>query len=485
MRAPRSFYRSINIVPAAKRSFWHFNKIEKIVIVSVITAILLVSFLGFSMTADPTQPIDNTSVTNPTTTPSPALQSNSSSNPTSTTQPQITTTPDRVPFVPVVQGPQTDPVPGLIESNPTMDNTTWYTIARNAWSFFQPGRGIDSTTGLPAGSIGWNYFTDWDLGVYIQAIIDAQKIGLIGADGAWGSHDRLEKVVSWLETRELINGTTPYQFYKSDGTPDPESAKSGIDIMDTGTLLAALGNVKDFDSSFSNRINNIVYNGLQNNRTNYAALVSGLKNYVSSSNIYDYYMLSGFAKFWHDQLGTIPDKILDNIRNAPTITAYNVTLTKGAIACEPLLYSVFNSNNGANTNLTWLMNLTYSAHEAMYNATGQYIAFSEGISSIGFIWEWVVSPYGDAWKITTSDGSYSTINPVIYNKVAISFLALYNTTFAYNMAVYLEKLSPDPSTGYCAGADYNKDINLANVYPSVDSNTNGLILSAARCALHD
>ncbi len=480
MRAPRSFYRSINTVPAAKRSFWHFNKIEKIVIVSVITAILLVSFLGFSMTADPTQPIDNTSVTNPTTTLSPALQSNSSSNPTSTTQPQITTTPDKVPFVPVVQGPQTDPVPGLIESNPTMGNTTWYTIARNAWSFYQPGRGVDSTTGLPASSIGWNHFTDWDLGVYIQAIIDAQKIGLISTDGAWGSHDRLEKVVSWLETRPL-NGTTPYWFYNSDGTG--YLSGPSIDAVDAGTLLAALYNLKTFDSSFASRIDNLVYNK-NNNRANYDSLVMGMQNEAGSTSIYGYYAVYGFACFWPNQLGAIPNKILNNIRNAETVNTYNVTLPKASILCEPLLYSVFNSNNSSNENLAWLMNLTYSAHEAMYNATGQYAAFSEGISSAGFVWEWVVLPNGDTWKITVSDGSYPTINPVIYNKVALSFLALYNTTFAYNMVVYLEKLSPDPSTGYCAGADYSKDINFANVYPTVDSNTNGLILSAAKYALH-
>lgn len=464
---------------------WHFSRIEKLIIGITIAAILLVSAFGFLLnTAKPAPPEFVPDVNDPTATPSPAPTSDVTPDITTsaTQKPQPTAGSTRAPWVPVGTGPQGDPTrgPGLVESNPAMDSLTWSAIARNAWNYFQPGRGIDSTTGLPASSQGWNYFTDWDLGVYIQAVINAQKIGLISTSGEWGSHARLEKVITFLETRELVNGTIPYWFYCSDGKG--YTYGSSVDLIDTGTLLAALSNLKPFDSSFTSRIDNIVYNGLQNNRTDYAALVPVLKNYVTAVGVYDYYMLTGFAFFWPDEVGHIPNSILNNMRNADTVTAYNVSLPKASLLCEPLLYSVFNFNN-SNVNLTWLMNVTYSAHEARYNATGQYVAYSEGISSVGFVWEWVVSPDMHTWKITASNGSYININPVIYNKIALSFLSLYNTTFPYKMSVYLEKLSSDPSVGYCAGADYNENANLTNVYLSVDSNTNGLILSAARYAL--
>ena len=43
----------------------------------------------------------------------------------------------------------------------------------------------------------------------------------------------------------------------------------------------------------------------------------------------------------------------------------------------------------------------------------------------------MVLPNGDTWKITgTGSSVYLNINPIIYNKVAFSFLALYNTTYA-------------------------------------------------------
>ncbi len=107
---------------------------------------------------------------------------------------------------------------GLIESNPNINVSVWKTVAATAWQYFQPGIGVDSNTGLPAGSYGWNYFTDWDLGVYIQAVIDANKTGLIDNNGDWGSHSRLDKVIKFLETRELNNITNvPYWFYGSDG----------------------------------------------------------------------------------------------------------------------------------------------------------------------------------------------------------------------------------------------------------------------------
>jgi hypothetical protein len=371
---------------------------------------------------------------------------------------------------------------GLIESNLNVSTQVWQAIAANAWHFFQPDVGLDSTTGLPSGSYGWNYFTDWDLGVYIQAVIDANKTGLIGNDGDWGSHSRLDKVVKFLETREL-NSTTkiPYWFYGSDGKG--YITQSSIDIIDTGTLFVALYNLRNFDSNFTLRINDIVYNGLQNNRTDYyGSLVPSIQSFSDSTSIYGYYCVSGFARFW-PEFGTIPDKIISNMYASNVLTPENVTLPKADISCEPLLYSFFNLNS--DPKIVQLMNRTYSAHEAKYNVTGQYVAFSEGGSpSSDFIWEWVVMSNGNTWNITSGQ-TYLNINPIIYNKVSLSFLALYNTTFARDMSIYLERILPYPTNGYSAGADYNAESNEANLVASVDSNTNGLIISAARYAIQN
>jgi hypothetical protein len=369
---------------------------------------------------------------------------------------------------------------GLIESNPNASTSVWKTVAATAWQYFQPGIGVDSSTGLPSAGYGWNYFSDWDLGVYIQAVIDANKTGLIDNNGDWGSHSRLDKVVTFLETRELNSITkVPYWFYGSDGKG--YRTQSGIDVIDTGTLFVALNNLKNFDSNFSSRIDNIVYNGIQNNRTDYAALVPDLQSFSSSASIYGYYCVSGFALFWPDQLGMVPNKILNNMYASNVMTPENVSLPKADISCEPLLYSVFYLNT--NPKIVQLMNQIYSAHEAKYNATGQFVAFSEGTSpSSSFIWEWVVMSNGVTWSITDGQ-TYLNINPIIYNKVSLSFLALYNTTFARNMSIYLERTLPDPTKGFSVGADYSTNSTNVNVIENVDCNTNGLILSAARYAI--
>jgi hypothetical protein len=114
------------------------------------------------------------------------------------------------------------------------------------------------------------------------------------------------------------------------------------------------------------------------------------------------------------------------------------------------------------------------------------VAFSEGNTPTGFIYEWVVLPTGETWKITDSVTNLpsSINNPIIYTKVSMSFLALYNTSFARNMAIYLEQSLPDSNNGYYAGADYNT-VGNANLVFSIDSNSNGLILGASRYCLQN
>ena len=88
----------------------------------------------------------------------------------------------------------------------------------------------------------------------------------------------------------------------------------------------------------------------------------------------------------------------------------------------------------------WLM-------KAYYNYTGTFRAFSEGTSpSYVWVYEWVVSPNGNQTWVAV-DQSGQNVTPVIFTKVAISFLALYNTTFAKTMSVSLERALPDLRTG--------------------------------------
>jgi hypothetical protein len=123
----------------------------------------------------------------------------------------------------------------------------------------------------------------------------------------------------------------------------------------------------------------------------------------------------------------------------------------------------------------------YLAHEAYFNATGKYRAFSEGASlSNHWIYEWVVYPDNRTWVILDETGQPFNEYSIIYTKIAMSFLAIYNTTYAYDMNVYLEKTLPAPEHGYCEGVTEN-----GQQLTGIGSNTNGLIIGAAKYALQN
>jgi hypothetical protein len=231
----------------------------------------------------------------------------------------------------------------------------------------------------------------------------------------------------------------------------------------------------------ASRINNIVLYGQSYNRSNYAALVPGIKSdSLTSTSIYAYYVESGFASFWPNELSSAPSKILNNMLSSGNVTTNEgVSLPLASILGDPLLCSVFELNN--NSQLMALTRQVYLAHEAYYNATGQYRAFSEGASlSDHWTYEWVVLPDNRTWVILDEHNSDFNISPIIYTKISLGFLAIYNTTFATNMCVYLENALPDPAKGYCEGVDES-----GNLLTGVGSNTNGLILDAALYAIQN
>jgi len=377
--------------------------------------------------------------------------------------------------------------PGPVESSPGMNDTVWKEVAANAWAFFQPGVGVDNVTGLPyAGGEGFTAFTDWDLGSYIQAIIDAEQIGLINATGSWGANDRLNMVLTFLENRPL-NTTTNWPFWFYDATngqgylTTAEFASNSADIADTGALLVALNNIISYNPSFAHRVDNLVYN-VYGNRSDYASLVPIIKTDGGSYSYYAYYYDSGFASFWPQQLGNVPSQIMTNINNAGTITIYNVTLPDLPLTCEPLLLSIFELNSTDSRSAS-LMKKAYQTQQAYYDTTGNFSAFSEGQSpDNGYVYEWIIAPNGSAWQITNTAQSYiKGMNPVIFSKAAFGMLALYNSTYARNMVIYLEQTLPSPTNGYYDGVDTAG----IPVDANPGSNTNSLILDAALYYIHN
>ncbi len=468
--------------PNKKRSF-HLNRTLKILIAVGIVVVLLFSTLAFIPKSTPNAkpPVNETSPTS-----------------TATGQPTATQTPASTPWNPrgISSNPQPTPspskkAPGVIASAKEMNSTVWMAIAKNAWNYFQPGVGVDHLTGLPyANGIDFKAFTDWDLGSYIQAVINAQKIGLIGTDGVWGSQVRLEKVLNFLENRELNSSTPynyPYWFYDATDRTNykvlSDTATSLVDGADTGRLLLALYNLKNYNSSlFATRVDNLVYNN-NHNRTDYTSILPSMSQ--TSNSIYAYYIQSGFACFWPDQIRPVTRSILANILNSTTVTdpQTGFSLPNAPLCNEPLLSSVFEINNGDGQKLMALTHEVYLAHEAYTDKTQNFLAPSEGQTpNNGWLYGWVVGPNGKFWQTSNSGQNifydFATVSPILYTKVAFSFLALENTTFAKNLSVWIENAIPEPDKGYYDGADWNLGIVWAR-----STNTGCLVLDAAYYAL--
>jgi hypothetical protein len=445
-----------------------FSRKSKCLIAGAIIAVFLISAFAFL----PKQGVSINNVTPPssnnsTVTPTPSATNQSKGSSPSGIAKNLSKNGSEVTQI-------MDPIipPGIIESAQTINSTVWMKVAENAWAYYQPGFGVDSNTGLPYADAGFDGFTDWDLGCYIQACIDAQKLGLIGNNSAWDFSARINKVLTFLENRPLNNATNyPFQFYDAtNGTEYTQILQeTGVDTVDTGRLFVALNNLINYNSSLRQTIDNMVLSG----KPNYVALVPGIKNDIlTSTSIYSYYIDSGFASFFNLPNTNI---ILNNIFSTGTVTPYgNASLPKASITGDPLLCSVFELNS-SNSQLMTLSRQVYLASEAYYDSTGKYVAFSEGNGPNSYIWEWVVLPNGTTWTITGDDNSYLEKNPIIFTKVAFSFLALYNTTLAHNMVVFLEQTLPYPTNGYYDGASNNGGL----LIPDEGSNTNSLILDAA------
>ncbi|MDR0471207.1 MAG: DUF3131 domain-containing protein [Nitrososphaerota archaeon] len=376
-------------------------------------------------------------------------------------------------------GDRTPRKPGVIESAQTINSTTWRTVATIAWRYYQPDIGVNRNTGLPLSGAGSPCFTDWDLGAYIQAVIDAETLGLINRSGAWGFEERIDKVLNWLETRDLSSANNPFWFYQSDTgkkVQDNSAPDEYIDIADTGRLFVALNNLKDYGDYYTTKINRIVY-GQNYGRTNYANIVPTIKNIAETdTNIYAYYTIRGVEAFY-PELADSATKVLDNILSSEYIdVGSNVMLPKARISCEPILCAFFEIKNN-DPRLKTLLDMTYSAHEAYYNESNKFRAFGEGPDSTSsdWQWEWIVLPDGQIWTTLNSAQEPIIRPPMIYTKIAFSFLAIYNTNYTKNMCIYLEQNIQEPENGFAYGVDENE-----NPLNSLGILTNGLILNAAR-----
>jgi hypothetical protein len=345
----------------------------------------------------------------------------------------------------------------------------WTALATNAWEYFQPGKGVNAQTGLHGAGLTYPYFTEWDLGTYIQANIDARELGILQKDGQWGFDYRIEKILNFLKTRKLTSVGLPYLCYDS-RTGEPYGDAPAFSI-DEGKLYMALYNLKLLRPDLEQDIDNIVK--VRNNNT---ALIPDPESWFEATDFYFYYVASAFKAFGFEGWDVVPSSIINTIVSQPNVTAYGVELPVAHISIEPLLLTFFEVNP-QDPKFAWLLSQVNLAQEARYNATGHYTAFSEGNTDLNdpsYVYEFVVDYDGSTFKVAPAT------TPIAYLKVAVGFNAIFNTKYTSNMVEYIQGKLPASSSGFQEGIA--EDGRVVNV---IIDRTNGLIISAARYAIEN
>jgi len=353
----------------------------------------------------------------------------------------------------------------------TLPNSTWLKWASNAWGYYgvSTSLGVDPTTGLPLAALIFIYFTFWDLGTYLYAIMDASRLGLLVKTGTWGSDDRVNRVVNWLQICQLTSNNLPYLWYNSrTGTPATDLTSEETNVSDYGQFLIAMYRLKTFRPDLAATIDNIV-----KVRFNTVYLAGSPEKFSQTGGIYAWYISQGFKYFGYDSYTPVQEALgkLNQMMNGPKVTTYGIALPSAYLTSEPLQLGMFFVD--PDPQLTELTRNVYLAQEKRHDATGKWEAWSEGSTALPnptYVYEWIVAG-GETWVITPSP-----ITPIAYLRTAIAYQALFDTAYTLPMIDYLNTTLGGPTVGgYGDGVDQN-----GRQVPTLVDRTNGIIIAAAR-----
>jgi hypothetical protein len=374
---------------------------------------------------------------------------------------------------------------GNLNINASVDGDDWLNWAKVAWRYYQPGKAVYPDTGLHYAHKDWHYFTDWDLGNYILAIIDADRLGII-TEPTWTADYRIEKILQFLETRELWDNPSyqvPYLVYDAwtrlpGYKTAPDISKEPTNPSDVGRLLIALNELKHYKPGLSDRINAIV------GRNNIGLIAAN--NTGWGSGFYRYYIAQGYKAFGFDTQPVRDSlKEMEKLAAGGFVSIYNnQSLPITHVTSEPILHGIFDLH--LDSIFQDYAYRAYLVQEERFRTLGKYTAFTEGAydnyNNIGtyYLYEWIVAGSADRlWIVEKQGGGQLNIPPVVYAKAAFGFHAVYATPYTKQLVNWLLSFPIQTDYGFLEGVQEDGRI-LSGV---VTDKTNGMIINAARYAL--
>ena len=321
--------------------------------------------------------------------------------------------------------------------------TDWNYLAQVAWRYFQPSPAgaVDSSTGLSYGTLDWHYITDWDTGNYLVAILDAQALGLNTQTGVWGTDYRLNKVLSYLQTRTLRsdNGLPYWAYHSTDGSPGTDQSRLVTDVADTGRLLVALYVVETKRPDLATTVNQILSRVTPTGATLHDVYNTNFIQGKTYGDLYGYYFTLGFKQFGFDVTSSMT--AWNNLNSGPKVNVYGQLLPLTNIGSEIFLNGMLEIPNLVDSTFADLAYRTLLAQQGRYQATGKLTGWTEGATDVTtfYLYEWIVRTTGQTWQLDDTNGgpSQSVINagsvPIMYTKVAIGMNALFGTPYTQTL----------------------------------------------------
>ena len=351
----------------------------------------------------------------------------------------------------------------------------WRAWAEVAWRYYTPGIGVDPQSLLHRANTQWHWFTDWDLGSYIQSLIDADKLDIIKTEPSFGK--RVEAILGFLERRDLSRNGFPYWSYSTyTGEPDKEAGETNP--ADIGHLLLALSTLRAYRPELASRINKIV------DRHNMSRV---LERMGLEGGFYGYYAAQGFKAFGFDGNKAVNRSLgeMTRLSKGPHVSIYGEQIPRAWITSEPILHTLLELPNLDDDLFQEYALRIYKVQELRFKATGNYTAFTEGcyFTYGNYIFEWIIrGDNGATWTIVSFDqGKAQTLNipAVIYTKAAFAYHALFTSEYTHKLVDWL--LSRKEIT---TPSGFTEGVSEANELVSYTTDkTNAMILSAARHAI--
>lgn len=353
-----------------------------------------------------------------------------------------------------------------------------------AWRYF--ANNISADTGLVASVDGYPSTTMWETGALIDAVVAAERLGLIPADEA---EARLSRTLASLARLPLTSAGLPNKAYDIRSLQmvtyknEPTEIGIGWSALDIGRLLAALKVAERAHPGLAGPIQELLGGWNTARLLSQGELIGGnikdgvLDEHQEGRVGYEQYAAKAMLAQALDATAALDLSGELAVRDVsglpiPGDNRLNRNKVPAMITSEPYLLDGLEFGFDARSQL--FASQIYRAQERRFDETGILTAVSEGhINTAPYFAYATVWGGGQPWAVLTSDGQRLDSKRTLSTKAAFGWDALFDTAYTGQLVDSVADLAT-PDRGWMEGR-YEAD---GTPNTSITANTNATILAA-------